>query len=129
MPLRLSLKPHEKIFLGGAVLLNGNSRAELTLLNDVTVLRQKDILTETTADTPCKKLYFLVQLMYMDSANRVGYHLKFWGLAENILANQPSASVMVDAITQEVVQGNHYRALRLGKKLIAAEKEWMRDAE
>ena len=44
MPLRLDLKPHEKLFVGGAVLVNGDSRCTLTVLNDVSILREKDIL-------------------------------------------------------------------------------------
>lgn len=129
MPLRLTLKPHEKIFLGGAVVVNGNSRADLTLLNDVAVLRQADILTEVTADTPCKRLYLLAQLMYMDSPNLVGYHAKFWSLAQELLDRHPDAAELIGGVAHEVTQGNYYRALRLGKKLIAAEKEWMRNGQ
>ena len=44
MPLRLDLRPHEKLFLGGAVLVNGDSRCQLAVLNDVPVVREKDIL-------------------------------------------------------------------------------------
>lgn len=129
MPLRLTLKPHEKIFIGGAVVVNGAARAELTLLNNCAVLRQSDILTESTADTPAKRLYLLVQLMYMDSENLVGYHAKFWAMAEEFLSSHPDTRELLSAISQEVAQGSHYRALRLAKKLIVAEKEWMRDAE
>jgi flagellar protein FlbT len=129
MPLRLTLKPNEKIFLGGAVIVNGNSRADLTLLNDVAVLRQSDILTETTADTPCKRLYLLAQLMYMDSPNLVGYHAKFWSLAQDLMDHRPDAVELIGGVAHEVTQGNYYRALRLGKKLITAEKEWMRNGE
>lgn len=129
MALRLTLKPQEKIFIGGAVVVNGNTRTELTLLNDVVVLRQTDILTETTADTPCKQLYLLVQLMYMDSANLVRYHGQFWSLAQAILDLHPEVTEIIGAIANEVAQGNYYRGLRQGKKLIAAEKEWIENGE
>ncbi len=129
MPLRLTLKPHEKIFLGGAVVMNGDARTELTLLNDVAVLRQSDILTEATADTACKRLYLLVQLMYMDSPNLVDYHAKFWALARDIVAERPGFADQIGAIGKEVTLGNHYRALKLGKRLIAMEKDGVQNAE
>lgn len=128
MPLKLTLKPNEKIFLGGAVVLNGGSRAELTLLNDVPVLRQSDIFTEASADTPCKKLYFLVQLMYMDPPSLADYHAKFWLQVQAILDRRPEVANQIGEIGREVTLGNFYRALRLGKKLIALEKEWMQNA-
>lgn len=123
MPLKLALKPGEKIFIGGAVIQNGNQRAELTLLNDAAVLRQSDILTESTADTLCKKLYLLVQLMYMDTANLPDYHAKFWVLAKGISNELKGAAELIDAIGQEVVARDNYRALKVTKKLIALEKE------
>lgn len=129
MPLRLTLKPHEKIFLGGAVVVNGDNRAELTLLNDVAVLRQADILTEATADTPCKQIYLLVQLMYMDGAHLADYHAKFWLLAQSVIERMPVAAQLIGDIGGEVAQGRYYRALKLGKRLIATEKEWMQNAQ
>lgn len=121
MPLRLTLKPHEKVFMGGAVIVNGDMRAELTLLNDVAVLRQSDILTESTADTPCKQLYLLVQLMYMDMPNLVDYQAKFWALAPMVLNEVEGSAELIGAMGQEIAQGAYYRALKIGKKLIATE--------
>lgn len=129
MPLRLTLKPHEKVFLGGAVIVNGDGRAELTLLNDVAVLRQSDILTESTADTPCKRLYLLVQLMYMDTPNLADYHAKFWSHAQTVVNEIEGAEELVGAIGQEVALGNYYRGLKFGKKLIAIEKEGVRNGQ
>lgn len=129
MPLRLTLKPHEKVFLGGAVIVNGDTRAELTLLNDVAVLRQSDILTEATADTPGKQLYLLVQLMYMDTPNLADYHAKFWSLAQGVLDEIEGASELIGAIGREVALGNYYRALKIGKKLIATEKEGVQNGQ
>lgn len=129
MPLRLTLRPHEKVFLGGAVIVNGDARAELTLLNDVAVLRQSDILTESTADTPCKRLYLLVQLMYMDTPNLADYHAKFWSHAQTVVNEIEGAEELVGAIGQEVALGNYYRGLKIGKKLIATEEEFAQNGQ
>ena len=42
MALKLTLKPNEKVFIGGAVVQNGENPAELSILNDVPLLRGKD---------------------------------------------------------------------------------------
>lgn len=123
MPLCIELKPQEKLFLGGAVLVNGDSRCQLTLLNDAPLLREKDILTEEGADTPCKRIYLAVQMMYMDQANLPKYHQLYWGLVRDVVAAAPSATGLVDEISGEILQGNYYQGLKSVRKLIQYEKE------
>ena len=59
MPLKLTLKPDEKVLIGTAVLTNAGSKAEIIIQNTVPVLREKDIITEENADTLVKKIYFV----------------------------------------------------------------------
>jgi len=50
MALRVELKPHEKIIIGSCVITNFDKRTKLLIEGDhVPVLREKDILTPTTA--------------------------------------------------------------------------------
>ena len=66
MALRISLKPHEKMILGGAVIANDNNAAcHLIIKNRVPILREKDILSEEEANSPSRRLYFVIQLMYI----------------------------------------------------------------
>src|SRR3989339_1673998 len=102
MPLKLDLRPHEKIFLGGAVLVNGDSRCQLTVLNDVPVLREKDILKEEDADTPCKRIYLTVQLMYMDTPNLARYHQFYWEQARLVVDVAPSTTELLEKISNFV---------------------------
>ena len=55
MPLKLTLKPNEKILIGTAVITNAGPKAELIVQNTVPVLRERDIITEEKADTRGKK--------------------------------------------------------------------------
>lgn len=123
MPLRLDLKPHEKLFVGGAVLVNGDSRCTLTVLNDVSILREKDILSEAQADTPCKRIYLAIQLMYMEPANMANYHQAYWSLVKAIIAAAPSATERITRISEEVLAGNYYQAMKHTANLIQYEKE------
>jgi flagellar protein FlbT len=123
MPLRLDLKPHEKLFVGGAVLVNGDSRCTLTVLNDVSILREKDILTKAEANTPCKRIYLAIQLMYMEPSNLAHYHQVYWSLVKEVLAAAPTTTELISLISEEVLAGHYYQALKHTSDLIVYEKE------
>ncbi len=123
MPLKISLKPNEKIFIGGAVVQNGDSHAEISVLSDVPLLREKDILTEETADSHCKKIYFCVQLMYMDTANLAAYQQSYLQLIEELFSAAPSTLPLVAEINNGLACGRYYQALKSAKKLVEYEQE------
>lgn len=123
MPLRLDLKPHEKLFVGGAVLVNGDSRSTFSVLNDVPILREKDIITDAEANTPCKRIYLSIQLMYMEPANLAQYHQLFWSLVKEVIAAAPSTAGLIAAISEDVLGGRYYQALKHAAGLIEYEKE------
>ena len=77
MPLKLSLKPGEKFVLNGAVVENGDRRATLVLQNKASVLREKDIMQEHEVDTPAKRIYFPVMMMYLSSTSQDGLYDEF----------------------------------------------------
>ena len=84
MALRISLKPQEKMILGGAVIMNGNNTGcKLIIENTVPILREKDILNENDANSPCRRIYFVIQLMYIDEGNLVNHQKKYWKLRIN----------------------------------------------
>ena len=64
MALKVELKPGEKIILGDCVVTNHDQRTRLLIEGQVPILREKDILTPQRADTPAKRIYLAVQLMY-----------------------------------------------------------------
>ena len=61
MPLKLTLKPNEKVLIGTAVITNVGQKSEIVIQNTVPVLREKDIITEENANTVCKRIYFTFQ--------------------------------------------------------------------
>lgn len=71
MALKVELKPHERIIIGNCVVTNTDQRARLLIDGDnVPILREKDIMTPETADTPAKLVYLAVQLMYISPIRR-----------------------------------------------------------
>jgi len=128
MPLKLDLRPHEKIFLGGAVLVNGDSRCQLAVLNDVPVLREKDILKEEDANTPCKRIYLAVQLMYMDTPNLARYHQYYWEQVRSVIQVAPSTTELIGKVSNCVLDGQYYLALKAARELIRYEQELVSNA-
>ncbi len=128
MPLKLDLRPHEKLFIGGAVIVNGDSRCQLAVLNDVPVLREKDILRDETADTPCKRIYLAVQLMYMDDHNLARYHQLYWEQVRAVVEVAPSTSEFIARISEAVLSTRYYQALKVARELISYEQELISNA-
>ncbi len=125
MPLKLTLKPGERMIIGGAVVTNGAGKAELFVENNVPLLREKDIMGEKDADTIAKQIYFTIQLMYIDPENLVSHHNAYWHLVQETVKAAPSTVGLVDQISEKIVANNHYQALKLTRQLIAYEKEIM----
>src|SRR5690606_28383105 len=66
MSLKVELKPGEKLIIGNCVVTNAEQRTRLYIDGKAPILREKDILTPETADSPARRIYFAVQLMYID---------------------------------------------------------------
>ncbi|MDD2539851.1 MAG: flagellar biosynthesis repressor FlbT [Desulfuromonadaceae bacterium] len=127
MPLKLTLKPGERIIVGGAVLTNGSTAANLLVENRVPILRQNDILTEAKATTPCKQVYLIVQLMYIDGLTSELAQM-YWDLARDILTAAPSTNGLISQISAYILETNFYLALKAAKKLIFYEEELIKNA-
>jgi flagellar biosynthesis repressor protein FlbT len=123
MSLKITLKPYEKFIIGGAVIINGEAKSAFVVENDVPILRQKDIMTLTSADTPCKKIYFAIQLMYVDGKNLKEHLETFWELVKDVAEAAPSKKPLLQKISEHILNNRHYQALKRTKELIEYEKE------
>ncbi len=129
MALKLTLKPGERMILGGAVVTNAGGRCELIVENEVPILRQKNIMSQKEADSPARRIYFVVQLMYIDEQNIVSHHNLYWQLVREFIQAAPSAVGIIDAISEHIVNRNYYKALKTARKLIAYEQEAIESAK
>lgn len=125
MPLKLTLKAHEKVLVGTAVIANGGSKAEIIVLNTVPVLRERDIITEEEADTPAKRVYFTVLNMYANPDREPEFHKTYFKLIREFIDAVPNPKVLeiVANMSQQILEGNHYQALKECRKLIEYETE------
>lgn len=118
MPLKITLKPNEKIIIAGAVVKNTNTTTNILIENNVPILREKDILTESKADTPARRIYYVVQLMYIDRENLVNYHSHYWNLVRDFLNAAPSATGIIRDISEHLLGERYYKALKTARELI-----------
>lgn len=121
MPLKITLKPGERLILAGAAITNGKSTANLLIDNKVPILRQKDILGEKDATTPARRIHFIVQLMYLDPENKKSYEDKYIKFVGDFEKAVPSSSPMIENIRRYVVKNEFYLAVKETKKLIKYE--------
>ena len=55
MGLKIELKPGERVMLGECVIANHDHHTRLLVEGTAPILRERDIMTESRADTPCLK--------------------------------------------------------------------------
>jgi flagellar protein FlbT len=123
MALKIVLKPGERIIISGAVITNGKTTAQFLVENQVPILRQKEIMAENEASTPCRRIYLVIQLMYIDAGNLATHHHTYWNLVRDVLTAAPSTLPMIDRISDHILNNRYYQALKLTKKLIEYEEE------
>ena len=108
MSLKVELKPGERLIIGTALVRNGDQRTRFFIEGDAPILREKDILTPATADTPAKKIYLAIQLMY---------------LQQDFITAAPSALPLIAEVNNRILSGDLYKALKTAKRLITYEQE------
>lgn len=129
MPLKIELKPWEKCIVSGAVIANGGARrCQLVFENKVTILREREIMRPDEADTPCKNLYFTIQLMYIDPDNLDRYSTSYESQIAEIMKAAPSLTELINTITKLLIDQKYYKALILTKALIEIEITLLEEA-
>jgi flagellar protein FlbT len=122
MGLKVELKPGERIIIGDSVVTNDDQRTRLVIEGEAPILREKDIMTVEAADTPCKKIYLVVQLMYLSREPKT-HHELYFRLMRETLAAAPSTNAYFERINNQILTGNVYKALKETQSLIEYEKE------
>ncbi|MEM1138459.1 MAG: flagellar biosynthesis repressor FlbT [Pseudomonadota bacterium] len=125
MPLKLTLKPGERFVLNGAVIVNGDKRSSLVIQNQACILRERDILREDEVDTPAKRIYFPIMMMYLEPTARSDWYDEFVIRMTEFMGVVTSPDLMASclAVSRDVMENNLYPALTKCRQLIALEGE------
>jgi flagellar biosynthesis repressor protein FlbT len=127
MVLKVELKPGERFILGDCVVTNGDQRTRLIIEGIAPILREKDIMTPERANTPAKRIYLAVQLMYTSQDAQL-HHELYFSLVRDIVQAAPSTWPLIETINNHILTGEMYKALKVAKKLIAYEEELLAHA-
>ena len=95
MALKLSLKPGEKFVINGAVIANGDRRSSLIIHNKAAILRERDIMQEEEANTPARRVYFPIMLMYLDEDGYDQYYEPFVSRISELMDAIPTPASLV----------------------------------
>jgi flagellar protein FlbT len=128
MALKVELKPGERIILGECVVTNADQRTRLLIEGETPILREKDILTPERADTPAKRIYLAIQLMYTSKDPRA-YHETYFKLVSELIRAAPSTWPLIESINDHILTAEMYKALKDAKKLIAYETGLLEQAK
>ena len=128
MALKVELKPGERFIIGECLITNSDRRTRLMIEGNMPILRERDILTAKMANTPAKRIYLAIQLMYTARDPRA-QHETYFTLVRELTQAAPSTWPYVEVINNEILTGNLYKALKEAKKLIAYEQELLDNAK
>jgi flagellar protein FlbT len=121
----LSLKPGVRFVLNGAVVQNGDRRGVLVLQNKASVLREKDIMQAEEANTPARRIYFPLMMMYLDEVNAARYYDEFVRRLTEFMGAVRNPEILAEcvAISKQCMEREYYKSLMLCRKLIEYEDE------
>ena len=125
MPLKLSLKPGEKFVINGVVLTNGDKRASLVIQNKACVLRERDIMQPGDANTPARRIYLPIMMMYLDPDGGEQYYNDFAPRMTEFMGAVQQLQILTACIeiSRDVMACAYYRALMSCRKLFEFERE------
>lgn len=121
MPLKIELKPGERLLIGGASIRNGPRRSSFVIETVTTFLRGGDIILESEADTACKRLYLTLTVLYLAEPTPEAEDL-FVRQANALMAAAPSMAPYLRDIHDRLAEGERYRALKRCRDLIHYEQ-------
>ena len=121
MPLRIELKPQERLIINGALIRNGDRRSVFMIENQCKFLRESEIIFEAEADTAAKRLCVTLQLIYL-ADNPLEADDLFVRQANQLLEAAPSMAPYILAIQDELAARQYHRAIKRGRELVAYER-------
>lgn len=122
MPLKIELKPHESIIIGESLITNDGERTRFYIEGNVPILREKFILREKEANTPSKRVYFIVQQMYLskDPTKLQDLYLEY---VRDLQKAAPSLIPYIASVNNDIINCDYYSAIKNAGQLVKKEDE------
>ena len=121
MPLRLKLPHGDRIVVNGAVLENGGEATLLVFHNRADIMRRKEIMQESDALSPSRRVYYALQCAYIFEQKRTSYLDIFERYLQEYVEAAPSAAPIAQKLREILTEGKIYLALKECRTLIQHE--------
>ena len=122
MPLRITLKPLERIIINGALIRNGNRAGEMFVETHCKFLRESEIIREEEIDTPCKQLWMTMQVLHL-AENPAEPQVLLFQQAKELMKIMPSAAPFIAAMSKALEEDYTYKALKEVRQLVFHERD------
>jgi flagellar protein FlbT len=120
MPLKVVLRPGEKLVVNGAVLAAGERTATLFLHNQAQFLRGRDMLRPEDAHCPLGHLQLAIQSLYLSApSEHADRRAALEARARAASLARPELRAEIDACVALALAGGGYPALRRCARIIA----------
>jgi flagellar protein FlbT len=117
-PFKISLRPHEKIYINGAV-LRFDRRTSVEFLNDVNFLLEAHVMQLEDAVSPMQRLYYIIQIILISPEN-AGLNKTVYARQIELLKAEPNGELTDESlreIDRLVCAGKLYDAMKFIRKI------------
>lgn len=122
MALRITLKPYERLIINGASIRNGDRNSNFLIESHSKFLRESEIMHESEADTPCKKLWVTLQVMYLSDHPAEVIDL-FFQQATEIMRLMPDSVPFMAQMQSAIDEGHFHKAIKACRQLAKFEQD------
>ncbi len=122
--LVLKLAPKERVLINGAVIENGDRRTRVAILTpNANILRLKDALHPSDANTPVRRVCYIAQLVLSGDADPDEARPQLLSGIEQLsqVLNDFDSRALLENATDAVVSDRYYQAMKALRSLIPRE--------
>lgn len=112
MPLRLTLKPDERVIVNGCILKNGPRRHVLEVENRADVLRGDEMLDAESATTPARRVAYQIQIGLVSPGHRAALLPQIEAALRDLAHALPRQAAVIDRAEAALAEANYYAAFR-----------------
>ena len=126
--LVLKLSPKERVLINGAVIENGDRRSRLSIVTpNANILRLRDAIHPEEVTTPVRRVCYVAQLVLSGDAEEEEARLQILRGIEQLsqVFTDPDSRTQLGMVTDQIVAGNAYQALKALRTLLPREERLM----
>lgn len=125
MSLCVTIRKNEIFFMNGQFIKNDSGKKMKVYVNEYTeFLRPSHIMAPDEANTPAKRIKFQIQNMYLFDQKGESEHKFLSQLMKDYVMAAPFSGFIMYEISELVIEGNFFKALKKAHELVKFEKEY-----